>query len=40
MKYEQPKIVIIPCDDLDVITTSASFENGFHDEAEELDTSN
>lgn len=33
MKYEQPKIVIILCDELDVITMSETeFEgNGFND---------
>lgn len=40
MKYEQPEIVIISCDDLDIITESVSFDNGFIDEGEALDRFN
>ena len=37
MKYEQPKIVIILCDEIDIITESfTEFEsNGFNDDAGE-----
>lgn len=37
MKYEQPKILVIPCDDLDIITASAAFNGHSFDDGETLD---
>lgn len=36
MKYEQPKIIVIPCDDRDIITASAVFNGHSFDDGETL----
>ena len=36
MKYEQPKITVIPCDDRDIITASAAFSGNSFDDGETL----